>query len=67
MARMLVYIDAVSIEALDEVLGDAVDCRAIDEYAVLTYAGIPRRYLDGDTSDPQWYNDMAQRCAKVTS
>lgn len=67
MARMLVYIDAASIEALDEVLGDAVDSNAVEEYAVLTYDGIPRHYLDGETSDPQWYNDMAQRCAKVTS
>jgi hypothetical protein len=67
MARMLVFIDAGSIEVLDEVLGNAVDCAVVEEYAVLTYDGIPRHYLDGETSDPQWYNDMAQRCAKVTS
>jgi hypothetical protein len=67
MARMLVFIDAGSIEVLDEVLGNAVDCAVVEEYAVLTLDGVPRRYLDGETSDPDWYNTMAQRCAGATA
>lgn len=66
MARMLVFIDA-SIDALDEVLGDAIDRSMVEEYAVLTLEGLPLKYLDGETSDPSWYNAMAQRCAGVTS
>ncbi len=66
MARMLVFIEG-SIDALDEVLGDAIDRSMVEEYAVLTLDGLPRKYLDGETSDPSWYNTMAQRCAGVTS
>lgn len=66
MARMLVFIEG-SIDALDEVLGDAIDRSMLEEYAVLTLDGLPRKYLDGETSDPSWYNTMAQRCAGVTS
>ena len=67
MARMLVYIDAPSVHVLDEILGDALDRSMMEEYAVLTLDGLPRKYLDGETSDPDWYNTMAQRCAGVTS
>lgn len=66
MARMLVFIEG-SIDALDEVLGDAIDRAMVEEYAVLTLDGLPQNYLFGEVSDPDWYNAMAQRCAGVTS
>ncbi len=70
MPRFLVYVDADSIDVIDEAFQqvDATHGFAgyVEEYFTLTKDGKPIVFDDHMVSNPDKCNDMAIRCAGIT-
>ena len=64
--RFLVYIEAGSIDAIDDALGYAVDSNDVDKYGTLTIDGDPLLYERGTDSAWDSLNAMAAACGGVT-
>jgi hypothetical protein len=64
--RFLVYIEAGSIDAIDNALGSAVDSNDIDKYATLTIDGEQLLYERGSDSASDNLNAMAAACEGIT-
>lgn len=64
--RYIVYVEAPSIDSIDEALGSAVDNLDIEKYAVLTENGAPILYEEGQDSAWQWMQSMAVACLGIT-
>jgi len=64
--RVLVYVEIGSLEALDDILGDAVDNSTVEKYAALTVDGAPILYEQGQDSAPEYLSTMAMACCGVT-
>ena len=65
MPRYLVYVDADSIDVIDEAF-QQIDAGYLDEYFTLTKDGKPIVFDDHMVSNPDKCNDMAIRCAGIT-
>lgn len=64
--KILAYIEIGSIDALDDILGAAVDNGTVEKYAVLTVDGAPIMYEEGQDSASDYLNSMAMACCGVT-
>jgi len=64
--RFLVYIEAGSIDAIDDALGSAVDSYDVDKYATLTIDGEPLLCERGTDSAWDSLNAMAAACGGIT-
>ena len=65
MPRFLVYVDADSLDVIDEAF-QQVDPGYVDEYFTLTVDGAPIVFDDHMVSDPDKCNGLALRCAGIT-
>jgi hypothetical protein len=65
MPRFLVYVDADSLDVIDEAF-QQVDDGYLEEYFTLTKDGKPIVFDDHMVSNPDKCNDMAIRCAGIT-
>jgi hypothetical protein len=65
MPRFLVYVDADSVDVIDEAF-QQVDAGYVEEYFTLTKDGKPIAFDDHMVSNPDKCNDMAIRCAGIT-
>ena len=66
MSRYLVYIDAPSKAAIDEMLGAGLDNWLVEEYFTLTEDGEPIVFDRTMVGDPDFCNGLAIRCAGIT-
>ena len=65
MPRFLVYVDADSIDVIDEAF-QQVDAGYVEEYFTLTKDGKPIVFDDHMVSNPDRCNGMASRAAGIT-
>jgi hypothetical protein len=65
MPRFLVYVDADSLDVIDEAF-QQVDDGYLEEYFTLTEDGKPIVFDDHMVSNPDRCNGMAIRCAGIT-
>lgn len=65
MPRFLVYVDADSLDVIDEAF-QQIDVGYVDEYFTLTQDGSPIVFDDHMVSNPDRCNGMAIRCAGIT-
>jgi len=64
--RFLVYIEAGSIDAIDNAIGSAVDSNDVEKYAVLTVDGAPILYDKAVDSASDSLNAMSVSCCGIT-
>lgn len=64
--KILAYIEIGSIDALDDILGAAIDNGTAEKYAVLTVDGAPIMYEAEQDSAADYLNSMAMACCGVT-
>lgn len=65
MPRYLVYVDAGSLDVIDEAF-QQLDPGYIEEYFTLTVDGSPIVFEPGMVSNPDFCNGLALRCAGIT-
>jgi hypothetical protein len=63
MKTYIVLIVANDIDAIDESLGDFVNTDMIEEYATLCINDEARTFEDGQVSNPEYLNILAQSVA----
>ena len=65
MKTYIVLIVANYLDAIDDALGNAVDTDVIEEYASLCVNDEARTFEDGDVSNPEYLNILAQSIAQA--
>lgn len=65
MKTYIVLIVANDLDAIDDALGNAVDVDVIEEYAALCVNDEARTFEDGDVSNPEYLNILAQSIAQA--
>lgn len=63
MKTYIVLIVAGDIDCIDEALGDLVHVDVIEEYATLCVNDEARTFEDGEVSNPEYLNTLAQSVA----
>jgi hypothetical protein len=63
MKTYIVLIVAGDIDCIDDALGDSVDADVIEEYATLCINDEARTFEDGQVSNPEYLNILAQSIA----
>jgi hypothetical protein len=66
MSRYLIYVDAIDLHTIDDLLSVGVDNYTITEYFTLTEDGSPIMFEKGMVSEPDFCNGMAIRCSGIT-
>jgi hypothetical protein len=64
--KIIVYVECGSIDDIDNALGQAVDDRTVQKYAVLTVDGAPILYYESGDSDSEYLNSMGMSCCGLT-
>ena len=65
MKTYIVLIVANDIDAIDESLGDFVNTDMIEEYATLCVNDEARTFEEGEVSNPEYLNILAQSIAQA--
>jgi hypothetical protein len=66
MSRYLIYVDAIDLHTIDDLLSVGVDNYTITEYFTLTEDGKPMIVDKTVCGGYVWENYMANRCANIT-